>query len=193
MAGLIPGAHLPTLETGRLRIRWLTATDVPALFAVFSDPEVVKYWSRPAMRDQEEAAGLLAEIHALFAEGSLYQWGIAVKADDRVIGTCTLAGVSAEHRRAEIGFALGRAWWGKGYATEAIGALLDFAFETLGLRRIEADVDPQNQRSARCIEQFGFQREGYARERYLIDDAVFDSVLYGLLRREYVRHTAQPG
>ena len=186
MTGLISGDHLPTLDGERLHVRWLAAADVSALFAVFSDPEVVKFWSRPALRSEAEAVQLLAQIHSRFAEGTLYQWGIALKADDGVIGTCTLADVNPEHLRAEIGFALGRAHWGRGYAAEAIGAVLDFAFDTLGLRRIEADVDPHNDRSARCLEKFGFVREGYARERYLIEGAVFDSVLYGLLRSEFV-------
>ena len=187
MAGLINGDHLPTLDAERLHVRWLTAADVPALFAVFSDPEVVKFWSRPALRNEAEAMQLLAQIHSRFAEGALYQWGIALKSDDGVIGTCTLADVNRDHMRAEIGFALGRAHWGRGYATEATRVLLDFAFDTLRLRRIEADVDPHNHRSARCLERFGFVREGYARERYLIEGAVFDSVLYGLLRGDYVR------
>ncbi|MGZ5443472.1 MAG: GNAT family N-acetyltransferase [Thermoanaerobaculia bacterium] len=59
-----------------------------------------------------------------------------------------------------------------------------FAFQTLGLHRLEADVDPRNTASIRCLERLGFRREGYARERYHLGGEVQDAVLYGLLRKD---------
>lgn len=183
---MLPGAdRLPTLDTPRLRLRWLEPADVPALLAVFGDPSVCRYWSRPPLPDLAAAAELRHEIVGCFAERSLFQWGIAERATDRVIGTCTLAALSAEHRRAEVGFAVARAEWGRGYASEALGALLAFAFERLGLHRLEADADPRNAASVRVLERAGFVREGYARERYFLAGEVQDAVLFGLLRREW--------
>lgn len=182
---MLPGAdRLPTIETERLRLRWLTAADVPALFAIFGDAEVCRYWSSPPMPDIAAAEALLREIEACFAARSLFQWGIAERDSDAVIGTCTLASLSAEHRRAEVGFALARSAWGRGYLAEALPALLAFAFDTLGLHRIEADVDPRNARSIRVLERVGFQREGYMRERYHLSGEIQDAVMYGLLHRE---------
>lgn len=105
--------------------------------------------------------------------------------DDRVIGTCTLAAIDVQHKRAELGFAVARAQWGRGYASEAAEALVTFAFRTLAMHRIEADVDPRNFASIRCLERLGFQREGYARERYHLNGEVQDAVLYGLLSSEF--------
>lgn len=175
---------LPTLTTPRLRIRWLTADDVPALFEIFSDPEVMAYWSSPPLADRGAAEKLLAEIHELAAAGTLFQWGIARREDDSVIGTCTLAAINRDHKRAELGYALGRAHWGHGYASEAVREVVRHAFEELGLHRLEADVDPHNHASIRCLERLGFRREGYARERYHLYGTVQDAVLYGLLRHE---------
>ena len=175
---------LPTLTTPRLRIRWLTADDVPALFAIFSDPEVMAYWSSPPLEERSGAEKLLAEIHELAAAGTLFQWGIARREDDGVIGTCTLAAINREHRRAELGYALGRAHWGQGYASEAVRAVVRYAFDGLDLHRLEADVDPHNHASIRCLERLGFRKEGYARERYHLYGTVHDSVLYGLLRHD---------
>ncbi|HJU64760.1 MAG TPA: GNAT family protein [Gemmatimonadaceae bacterium] len=179
---------LPTIRTPRLALRWLTADDVPALFAIFSDPEVTRYWSSPALRDRAEADVLLAQIHRHFRYRTLFQWGIARQSDDLVIGTCTLAHLDATHRRAEVGFALGRAHWRQGYVGETLVAALRFAFEELGLNRIEADVDPRNERSIRSLERLGFRREGYQRQRYIVNGEVQDSVLFGLLREEWDRH-----
>ena len=185
---MLPDAdRLPTLTTDRLRLRWLTPDDVPALYAIFGDPQVCRYWSRPALRDLTAAAALLREVQECFAERSLFQWGIAERATDAVVGTCTLAALSPEHRRAELGFALARSAWGRGYLAEALPALLAFAFETLALHRVEADVDPRNARSIRVLEREGFQREGYMRERYHLGGEVQDAVMYALLRHEWAR------
>lgn len=181
---MIDGDRLPTITTPRLRLRWLTADDVPALFAIFSDPEVTAYWSSPPLEDEKAAARLLAEIHQFFAAKTLFQWGIARREDGAVIGTCTLSSLNAEHKRAELGYAIARAHWGNGYGSEAADAVIRYAFDTLDLHRLEADVDPRNHASIRCLERLGFRKEGYARERYHLYGTVHDAVLYGLLRRE---------
>ena len=184
---MLSGAdRLPTIATGRLRLRWLAPADVPALYAIFGDAEVCRYWSSPPLPDVAAAGALLREIEACFAERSLFQWGIAERDSDAVIGTCTLASLSAEHRRSEIGFALARSAWGRGYLAEGLPALLAFAFHTLGLHRVEADVDPRNARSIHVLERTGFQREGYMRERYHLGGEAQDAVMYGLLHREWV-------
>lgn len=182
---MLPDAdHLPTIPTARARLRSLTPEDAPALFEIFGDPEVCRYWSRPPLQNLEAAADLQREITRYFTDRSLFQWGIAERENDRVIGTCTLASLSSQHRRAEVGFALARRVWGKSYMREALSALLEFAFDTLQLHRLEADVDPRNQRSIELLEHAGFQREGYLRERYYLNGEFQDALLYGLLRPE---------
>lgn len=176
---------LPTLEGERIRLRCLTDADVPALFAVFGDPEVTRYWATPALRDRAAAGELLAEIRENVRIRKGFQWGIARRADDEVIGTCTLYHPDFAHQRSEIGFALARASWGHGYASEAVRLALAYAFDVLGFRRIEADVDPRNGASLRALERLGFVREGYLRERYNVEGEIQDSVYLGLLRREW--------
>jgi RimJ/RimL family protein N-acetyltransferase len=173
------------LEAERLRLRWLTTGDVDAMFSVFSDPDVMRYWSTTPMTARAAAESLLADIHDHFAKKDLFQWGIARREDDVVIGTCTLFHLSLAHRRAEIGFALGRAHWGCGLANEALQRLLEFAFEGLALHRIEADVDPRNARSIAALERLGFRREGHLRERWHVGDEICDGLFYGLLARDW--------
>jgi len=179
---MIQGSTLPTLETERLALRWMSEGDIPSLFEIFSDPKVTPYVTIQPVSELGEAAKFLREIQEGFASRSFFQWGVARREDDRVIGTCTLFALSVAHKRAEIGYALGSAYWGKGYITEALGALLRFAYGTLGLYRIEADVDPRNAPSLRCLERLGFRREGYLRGRYHVNGEIQDSVLFGLLR-----------
>jgi RimJ/RimL family protein N-acetyltransferase len=182
---MIAGDRLPTLTGARVRLRWLEPSDVSALYDVFSNAEVMRYWCWPAYDHEEQARELLAQIGRMFRDRSLFQWGLARLDDDRVIGTCTLAHVDASNRRAELGYALGREHWRRGLMGEALTLLLGFAFGDLGLRRLEADVDPRNAASIGLLERLGFRREGYLRERWCVNGEIQDALFYGLLRREW--------
>lgn len=137
------------------------------------------------MADRQEAEQLLAQIEENFRGRTHYQWGIEHREDGRVIGTCTLFHMDEGNKRAEIGYALNRRYWRQGYIHEALSALIDYAFDTLDLHRLEADVDPRNGASIRVLERLGFAREGYLRERWHVGGEVQDALFYGLLRREW--------
>jgi len=175
----------PVLDTPRLRLRPLADADVPPLFALFNDSEAMRYWARPAMTDVAEVEALLREIRSHSERATLFQWGIARREDDRVIGTCTLFRINQEHRRAEIGYIVRRDLWGQGLATEALTALLNHAFGTMRLHRLEADIDPRNAASIRLVERLGFVREGRLRERFFVADEIQDSLIYGLLAPDW--------
>lgn len=182
---MIDAETLPTINATRVSLRWLNREDASSLFSIFSDPEVMRYWSSPPLADEQAARNLLAHIHDGFHRKTLFQWGIARRTDDRVIGTCTLFHFDTPNRRAELGYALEREHWGSGYMQEALGALLGFAFDTLDMHRVEADVDPRNVSSVKTLERLGFRQEGYLRERWLVNGEVQDALFYGLLRREW--------
>lgn len=181
------GEQLPRLVGQHVSLRSLVRSDAPNVFAIFGDPEVVRYWSAPPLPDLAAAENLVREIQGHFATRRLFQWGVCRRDTDQVIGTCTLFQLDRDHRRAELGFALRRSEWGRGFASDAIATVLAFAFGDLNLHRIEADVDPANERSLRALERQGFVREGYLRERWHHLGQKHDAVLLGLLRREWTR------
>jgi [ribosomal protein S5]-alanine N-acetyltransferase len=181
----LEGRRLPVLVGRKVTLRWMTRDDAGALYEIFSDPEVVRYWSTEPMQRKADAVGLLKDIREEHAAGRLHEWGLTTHEQDRVIGTCTLFLLDRSNRRAEIGFALGRQWWGRGLMRDGLVTLLDFAFGELGLRRIEADVDPRNRLSAELLERLGFKREGTMRERWNVGGELQDAAIYGLLAREY--------
>jgi RimJ/RimL family protein N-acetyltransferase len=176
---------LPTINTSRLSLRSISADDVDDFFAVYSDPEVMRYWSTPPLPDRTAAGKQISEINEGFKRHELLKWGIALRTDDTLIGSVTLFHPDFTHRRSEIGYAIGRAYWGQGYMGETLTAVLNYAFETLEFHRIEADVDPRNAASIRTLERLGFQREGYLRERWQVNGEIQDSLLYGLLRPDW--------
>jgi ribosomal-protein-alanine N-acetyltransferase len=182
---MIDGDTLPTLEAPRVRLRWLGQQDVDALFAIFSDEQMMRYWSSMPMKDRAEAEKYLASIHAGFADRSLFQWGVERKDDGEVLGTCTLFSIHRACMRAELGYCLRSPHWGKGYMGEALAALIDYAFGSLKLRRLEADVDPGNAASLRILGRMGFVQEGLLRERWDIGGQIGDTAFLGLLAREW--------
>lgn len=177
--------RLPTLPAPRIQLRWMDGRDLDGLYGVYSDPEVVRYGSHTAWPHRDEASIYLEAIERGFQAGNLFQWGIALRGNDQVIGTVTLYAVDHRQGRAEVGFALARDHWGHRYGQEALTVLLEHAFEALGLRRIEADVDPRNLPSLRTLEALGFRREGYLRQRWLVAGELQDSLLMGLLASDW--------
>lgn len=182
---LLRGRRLPVLPGERVVLRWLTARDAEDIFEIFSDEETARFWSTTAMTARSQARTLLREIREEHATGELHEWGLCLADGARVIGTCALFHLDVDNRRAEVGFALGRPWWGRGLMGEGLTVLLDFAFGPLGLRRLEADVDPRNQASIKLLEGLGFRREGILRERWNVGGELQDAAYYGLLARDY--------
>lgn len=177
-------AGLP-LHTARLRLRPPVAGDAAALYGIFCDAQVMRYWATPPWTAPQQAADRIADDLALMAEGSALRLALAPVDGGEIVGTVSLFGFVQPSARAEIGYALARAAWGRGLMDEALRALLNYAFGPLGLRRLEADIDPRNERSARSLERLGFEREGLLRERWRVGEEVSDTALYGLLRHRW--------
>ena len=182
---MIAGDSLPTLDGPRVALRWLTEADAGALFAIFSHPTVMRFWSTPPMADVAQAGKLVADIQEGFRSQRLFQWGVSRREDGRIIGTCTLFAINASQGRAEVGYALGHEYWGQGFMKEALTALVDYSFRKLALRRLEADIDPRNVGSLHAVERIGFRREGLLRERWKVNGELQDSVVLGLLSHEW--------
>lgn len=176
---------LPIITTPRLVLRWIYEDDSDGLYEIFSNPQVMRYWSTVPLPNREAAAELQREIAGGNESDQMYKWGLALRDSNTIVGTTTLFNLNLDNGRAEIGYALGQAYWGKGYMNEALKALLSYAFEVMDLRRLEADVDPRNVASIRTLERLGFQREGYLRERWHVNGEIQDAYFYGLLRREW--------
>jgi RimJ/RimL family protein N-acetyltransferase len=175
----------PQLQGKRVRLRGPRNDDADALFALFSDPAVMRYWSRPPMTTLGEAQGLVGEMLDSFEQRSLFNWMVTARDDDSVIGTCTLFRIDPRHRHAEIGYALRSDHWGRGIASEAVALVLDWAFRRLDLQRVEADIDPRNDGSRQLLARLGFSSEGVMRQRFFVGDDATDSEIFGLLAEDW--------
>ncbi len=173
------------LFTQRLHLRPLRERDARALFDIHSDPEFARYWSSAPWTELAQAEQLIRQDQLDLERGEHVRLGLVRRADEALLGTCTLYKIHPDNRRAELGYGLAPRYWGQGYASEAVGALLDWGFGPLDLNRVEADIDPENGASAKLLRRLGFQLEGRLRERWIVAGQVSDSAIYGLLAREW--------
>lgn len=174
----------PTLDTARLRLRPVAGADAEALYAMHSNAHVLRYWDSPPWPDRARAARFLAVSRTMAEEGT----GVRLVITDTggaFLGWCSLTRWNPDHRSAAMGYCLDEHAWGRGYATEAAHAVLDWAFATLDLNRVQAETDTRNAGSIRVLEKLGFVREGTLREDCVVNGDVSDSHVYGLLRREW--------
>ncbi|RQS37273.1 N-acetyltransferase [Burkholderia sp. Bp8992] len=170
-----------TLHTSRLVLRPLRDADAQAFFEIWSDAEAMRYFSFSPMTQIEQAEARVARNLQTSATGQDLICVLELRETGEALGECVLFHANEQCRRAEIGFSLRRTFWRGGYMREAASAVIDHAFGTLRLNRIEADIDPRNVASAQLLERLGFVREGLLRERWIVGDEVSDSALYGLL------------
>ena len=171
------------IDTRDLHLRPLKMSDAGAMFAILSDPQSMKYWSDKPVADIEAAAKMLRADLESDAQGNSLCWAVTRHGNDKLIGKCIMFHYSPQNRRAEIGFILNRDYWRQGLMHQALEGLIDFAFNTLNLHRIEADTDTENAGSLALLEKLGFEREGLFRERWFVYDKWDDSVMLALLNK----------
>jgi RimJ/RimL family protein N-acetyltransferase len=118
-------------------------------------------------------------------EGTGARLAIDRASDGIFLGWCSLTRWNPEFRSASLGYCLDEPAWGHGYGTEAVRGVLQWAFDTLDLNRVQAEADTRNAASARVLEKLGFMREGMLREDCVVNGEVSDSWVFGLLRRDW--------
>lgn len=175
----------PSLRTERLRLRPFTAADGDDIYGLQSDPVVLQYWDSPPWTDRASIARFLNRSEQMAEEGTGARVVIERESDGAFVGWVTFTQWNATYRSACLGYCLTQQSWGNGYATEAATAMLQWAFESFDLNRVESEVDTRNPASARVLEELGFILEGTLRENCIVSGDISDSWVYGLLRRDW--------
>jgi RimJ/RimL family protein N-acetyltransferase len=185
-------ATVPLLVGGQVRLREIRAHDIDALFALHSDAQAMRHWSTPAWTERAQAIEHVERIARDRALMEFYPWVATLPDADTAIGTCSLFGIRRNLRRGVISYALASPFRGRGLAHEMVHLALGFAFDELGLERVEADIDAANVASARLAERSGFVREAALHERRADGGGLQETVLYALSRDAWLRVTATP-
>jgi [ribosomal protein S5]-alanine N-acetyltransferase len=181
--------QVPALDTARLRLRCLMIADAPAAHQAYGDPEAMRYWDMLPSIDLEETERRLARSLSVDPQWHA-TWAVLARpdgqvADDQFIGMINYHARQPWNRRLALGWILIPRFQGRGYMQEAVGAVLAHCFAALNTHRIEAEIEPENVRSARLAQRLGFQREGLLRDRLFVGDRPRTPLMYSLLRSEW--------
>jgi len=169
------------LQTPRLTLRPLDRGDVDGMHALMSDAEVMAYWDVATIEDFELTRQIIESHLAAMRRGESLSWALLRPPELAFVGCCDLSGIDHWHHRAEIGFIIGKRYWGGGLTLEAMQAVIDHAAQALRLKRLSARAHVGNVRSIRLLEKLGFEQEGVLRGHVERGGERRDCVMFGLL------------
>ena len=178
--------HLGTkyIETERLILRRFTIEDAEEMYRNWaSDPEVTEYLTWPPHADVEVTKAVLTDWIQKYEDPLSYKWGIVVKESGELIGDISAKSIDKVNT-ANLGWCIGKKWWGKGYMPEAAEAVKAFLFDEVGFERLEAIHDADNPKSGRVMQKIGMVKEGVHRKRGRNNRGIIDEVWYAILREE---------
>lgn len=173
------------IDTARLVVRRFDDTDLAGLMPLNSDPRVTRFLPYGPWQSPDDAHAWLARSRTQTESGRGLQFVIVDKATAALVGTCLLFRHEEPHASAELGYALGHAFWGQGMMHEALVGLISCAFGAWGLRRLEAQVNTANAASNRVLARLGFVQEGVLRQRFVSNGMPYDVQFHGLLKQEW--------
>lgn len=170
----------PTLHTSRCLLRQIVASDQGDIYRGLSDPEVVRYYG-VRFDTYEATAQQMAWYEELWEKGTGMWWAVCAQDTGEFMGAIGLNDLKMEHRRAEVGFWLLPGWQGQGIMQEVLPEVVKYAFNVMGLHRLEALVESENGPSVRVLQGCGFRHEGTMRECEWKDGRWVSLEMYGLL------------
>ncbi|OXS75499.1 GNAT family N-acetyltransferase [Lysinibacillus sp. KCTC 33748] len=166
------------MNTKRLYLRKMQMADAHSLFNIWSDPEVTKFMNITNFAHEEQAKEMIELFDQLAEEHKAIRLTIIEKESNEIIGSCGFNSFDEESATAEIGYDIAKAYWGKGYAPECISALMDYAFTTLNITKIEAKIEPGNSNSIKVVEKLNFTFEGTFQEYEESKESFYDINVY---------------
>ncbi|PKH23689.1 GNAT family N-acetyltransferase [Enterobacterales bacterium CwR94] len=169
------------ITTPRLRLRPLSAIDVDRWFSMMSDAALLRHWSHEPWYSREQAEEDIAQSVGDMIRGEYLRLGMVRETDQTLIGMVIFFGHHESSARGEIGYCLATDAQGQGYMQEALQAFIGWLKTQLGIRRLEADIHPDNLGSEKTLLRLGFQLEGLLRERWDVGGEISDSKVFGLL------------
>ena len=176
------------IETPRLILRRFRMEDAEDMFRNWAfDPEVTKYLTWPPHANISVTRKVLESWISSYEDGGCFNWAIEWKETGRAIGSITVVHLTEEIGAAEIGYCLGRAYWGRGIMPEALTAVENYLFDEAGLNRITAGHDVNNPKSGRVMEKAGMKREGILRQAGKNSQGLCDMAVYAILKND--RHS----
>jgi len=174
----------PQLETDRLLLRKYTLSDASDLYRYYTDPDVIRYVTWDALQTLEDAKEFIEATIEMYDNDEAGEWGIVMKENNTLIGSCGFAWYDMQHSCAQIGFMLAKDYWGKGIATEALKKIIEFGLLKMNINRIEGFHITGNEVSGRVMEKAGMCFEGVLRQKIKINDVYHNLNMYAIIKSD---------
>ena len=178
-------SKIPSLETERLLLREMKKSDFNDVYEYSSNPQTSEYLLWEVHRSPEYTKEFLDYVISKYKSGEYNDWALVYKPDNKMIGTCGFTKIDQENNVAEIGYVINPNYWNMGIATEAAEAVIDFAFNTMGMNRVEAKFMYGNDASLSVMKKLGMKFEGYHRDMLLVKGKYRTIGYAAILRSEY--------
>lgn len=175
--------RIPVVKTRRLTLRRIRTQDLEDVYDYARDPELTKYLLWYPHPDISYTRSYLSYIDKGYKKGSFYDWGIEL--DGKMIGTVGFTSFDLNNNSAQVGYVINMKYKGQGIATEALGAIIKFGFETLGLERIYARYMIGNCASRRVMEKVGMTYEGTLRHGVFAKGSYRDVGICSIIKSEF--------
>ncbi len=170
-----------SLEGEKLKFKQMITKDSEVVHGFASDPDVSRFIGWPLTRSLEETKDYVEKMIRRDESGSHIYANIIDKSTNELIGTAMVFNFDEAAKHAEIGYVFHKDVWGRGFCTETVKLICDFAFNELGLHKLHAQVNAANIGSSRVLEKNGFELEGRLRDYHFVDGQYYDSLFYGKL------------
>ncbi len=180
-------SQLPQITTDRTVLRRMRASDEDAVYAYAADPDVARYTSWAPHTSPEETRQFVRRVLDAYLEKRVANWGIELTSERTLIGTGGFGSWDRENGIGEIGYAIGKAYWGQGLMTEAAKAMIDFGFRRMALNRVVIRMDPRNTGSWRVAEKCGCRFEGISRQAHFAKGTFHDLMVWAIVRDDWAK------
>jgi ribosomal-protein-alanine N-acetyltransferase len=174
------------IETDRLILRKFESIDAEDMIKNWiSHPVVQNNYGEPIYTTTEEVSKVLENWISAYSNLEFYRWAIILKETNINIGQVAFYKVDSNNQNLDVEYCIGESYWGKGYATEALKAIMKYGFEKMHYNRIQAFHRRQNPSSGQVLIKSGMQYEGTLRQYLLHNDSFDDCIMYAALKEEY--------
>ncbi len=180
--------YIDTLHTERLILRQLDKKDSLDMYEYSCLEEVTRYLLWSPHENKNYTYRYLCQVQGYYKNGGYYDWAVVERATDKMIGTCGFANIDSDNNRGEIGYVLNPDFWGRGYAPEAVRAVLDYGFTYLGIHRAEAKYMVGNDRSRRVMEKCGMTFEGIQKDLMLVKGEYRDIGICSVIKEDFYKN-----
>ncbi|WMM26339.1 GNAT family N-acetyltransferase [Tissierella sp. MB52-C2] len=168
-----------SLEGKNICFKSLSTNDAEEIHSYASDEEVSRFIGWNLMNTLDETREYIETMLKRESAGTHLYASIVLKSTQAIIGTAMIFNFDQKSNHAEIGYVFHKEHWGKGYGSESVALMSDFAFRSLNLHKLHATVVDANIGSARILEKNGYELEGRLKDYYLIEDKYYDALLFG--------------